>query len=46
MITVCIAAIHAFGTNGRFRPDLLYLGALVADYHIVLLIVTPLGAQP
>lgn len=35
MITLGIAVCHAFGTSGKFRPELLYLGALVTDYHIV-----------
>jgi len=35
MITIAIALCHAFRTNSRFSPDLLYLGALISDVSIM-----------
>lgn len=35
MITIAIALCHAFRTNTRFSPELLYIGALIADVQIM-----------
>ena len=35
MITAALIFAHAFGTNRNFRPELLYLGTLIADVQIL-----------
>ena len=35
MFTVIVAIAHAFRTNDRFTPDLLYLGTFILDFTLI-----------